>query len=98
MDTSTYILHKIEVHFQQKDTMSQKECAEYSRVEHEFIDRVQSLSARGRSYREIFCAPSIPVGVDSELCVYILRKVSHCITKSEKVEKKSHGPSHEVES
>ena len=45
LDTSTYILHKIEVHFQQKDTMSQKECAEYSRVEHEFIDTESTQSA-----------------------------------------------------
>jgi hypothetical protein len=38
MDTPNYILQKIKVHFQQKDTMSQKEYAEYSCVEHEFID------------------------------------------------------------
>jgi len=38
LDRKGYILHKIDVHFQQKDTMSPKEYAEYSRVEHEFIN------------------------------------------------------------
>ena len=37
-DRQGYILNKIDVHFQQRDTMSPKEYAEYSRVEHEFID------------------------------------------------------------
>ena len=37
LDRKGYILNKIDVHFEQKDTMSQEEYAEYSRVEHEFI-------------------------------------------------------------
>ena len=38
LDYQRYILHKINVHFQQKDIMSQKEYAEYSHIEDEYID------------------------------------------------------------
>jgi len=38
METQKYILHKIDVHYQQKDTMSQTEYADYSRIEHERLD------------------------------------------------------------